>query len=667
MLLVCSLGFLKANGQGLTAEYFIDSNGSHFQGPPVTTRLDSIFNFDFVQTPPKNIPSATNFSARWTGKIRPRFSETYLLMTFSDDGIRVTVNGQVLIDNFTYHSPSWDWNWMYLQANQDYDIKIEYFQGIGDSRFQLWWQSPSQTMEVVSSSQLSPAVTNSPAAATSTGPFTYYVGPNGSDGNSGLTPDAAWATTARVNAQPLNPGDRVLFARDGHFGGALRPMGSGTADAPISLGAYGSGSLPIIDGGGQEEALRLFNQEHWVIDSLDLTGGQQFGIFVSGDASYKVLHGIHLTNLQVHDIYSTPRWDSGLVVISPIGDHLTFDDVLVDTVTAYNTNLWYGIHVGFNLWYGYPTNPPLTTNVVIRNSVAHHVYGDGITAAQSQNVLIEKNVVFETGLAPSGVSYTPNGIWSWQCDNTTVQYNEAYATHSYAWDGGAFDIDWGSTSTTIQYNYAHDAEGYCVAIMGAHNVVTSNSVIRFNICSNNGRKASQVAQQGDIYITTFDGGAIDGIQIYNNTGYWNPAADGGWIKGRNVNATGSQGRFIMNNIVYSTTPTMLDLDNFIGMDRNLYWLAGAGLPVWRYGSVVTQSMNDFRSSTGQDWNGMFADPMLQSVGYSAPGRPTDAFTPTGNSPVIGAGIAWDMGGRDFFGNFVQNSGPINIGANNSSR
>ncbi len=118
-------------------------------------------------------------------------------------------------------------------------------------------------------------------------------------------------------------------------------------------------------------------------------------------------------------------------------------------------------------------------------------YGDGITAAQSQNVLIEKNVVYETGLAPTGISYTPNGIWSWQCDNTTIQYNEGYATHSYAWDGGVFDVDWGSTNTTIQYNYAHDAEGYCVAVMASHHVTTSNSIVRYNICSNNGRKASQ--------------------------------------------------------------------------------------------------------------------------------------------------------------------------------
>ncbi len=163
-----------ANGQGLSAEYFLDNNGSHFQGQPVTTRIDSTLSFDFVQAHPDNIPSATNFSARWTGKIRPRFSETYLFMTLSDDGVRVTINGQVLIDNMSYHSPSWNWNWTYLEANKDYDIQVEYFQGIGDSQLQLWWQSPSQSKEVVPSSQLFPCSDN---GTTGTGPFTYYVRP----------------------------------------------------------------------------------------------------------------------------------------------------------------------------------------------------------------------------------------------------------------------------------------------------------------------------------------------------------------------------------------------------------------------------------------------------------------------------------------------------------
>lgn len=645
-------------GQGLTAEYFSDRNDAHFQGPLLEQRIDPTLNFDFVQTPPGH-SDGNLFSARWTGKIKARFSETYLFMTYSDDGVRLSLNGQPLIDNMTYHPPTWNWNWIYLEAGKTYDIEVLYFQGYGGANLQLWWQSQNQAKELVPASQLTPV----PQSAK--GPTTYYVSQVGNDGSSGLAPDQAWASINRVNAQPLNPGDKVLFARGSRFTGSLQPRGSGTPEAPLSLGAYGSGPLPVIDGAGQEEAVRLFNQQYWNVDSLDITGGRQYGIFVSGDSAYTVLHAIHLSHLQVHDIYSSPRWDSGLVMIASIGDHLTFDDVLVDGVSAYNTNLWYGIHVGFNLWYSFPTNPPLTKNVVIRNSTVHHVFGDGITAAQSQHVLLEKNVVYETGLAPAGISYTPNGIWSWQSDDTTIQYNEGYSTHSYAWDGGVFDVDWGSTNTTIQYNYAHDADGYCVAIMGAHHVTTSNSIVRFNICSNNGRNGSQAPQQGDIFITTFDGGALDGIQIYNNTSYWNPAVDAPWLRGRNVNVTGSQPRFSMNNIVKSTVPTMLDLDAFISMDRDLYWLQGPGQPNWRYGNVVSHNMDEFRTNTGCDWNGQFRDPLFKDTAYGPSFRPSTAFLLNNGSPALGMGYAWDMGGRDFFGSIVPSGGYINAGASNA--
>lgn len=658
-LFACSLAHADNSGDGLTAEYFVDAlPGQHFQGQPAVSRVEPNINFDFITNPVAGLPATTNFSLRLTGKIQPRYSERYLFMTASDDGVRVIVNGQVLFENWNDHPTTWNWNWIDLKADQQYDIEIDYYQGIGYANVSFWWGSPSQRIELVPQSQLYSKKVQTPASGN------YYVSPGGNDSNSGMSPQQAWATVAKVNAQVFQPGDKIYFERGGHYPGSLHPQGSGTAEMPISLGAYGSGALPAIDGGSSEEAVKLFNQQYWNIDSLDITGGRQFGVFVSGDMSNQVLHSIHLTNLTVHDIYGSPRWDCGLIMVAPVGDRLTFDDVLVDGIKAYNTNLWYGIHVGFNLWNSYPTNPPLTKNVVIRNSTVHHVYGDGITVAQSQNVLIEKNLVFETGLAPAGVSYTPNAIWSWQTDNTLIQYNEGYAAHSYAWDGGVFDVDWGSTNTTIQYNYAHDSEGYCVAVMGAHHVTTYNSIVRFNVCANNARKASMV-DQGDVFVTTFDGGSIDGIQIYNNTAYWNPAGDAGWLKARNVYLSGNLPRLFMNNIIYSQTPTMIDADGSISMDRNLYWLATpGGTPIWRLGSVVAQSLYDYRVRTGQDWNAIFADPMMNNPTYSGVGRPATAFTLLLSSPAIRAGAYWSgMSTIDFSGRTPMVPGMPDIGAN----
>lgn len=657
LLLACAVA-AHSQGNGLSAQYFNDSfSGGHLQGTPVLSNIAPSINFDFVNAPVSGLRQTTQFSAKWTGSIQPLYSEKYTFMTYSDDGVRVYLNGNVIIDNWTYHAASWNLNSINLEAGQLYNIEIDYFQGGGAAILQLWWQSPSQAKQIIPQSQLYTAST--PVIGSS-----YYVSPSGNDANSGLSTSQAWQTIARVNQQLFSPGDRILLQCGGRYAGSLQPEGSGVDGNPITISTYGTGAKPIIDGTGQDSAVKLFNQEYWQIDSLDITGSQHYGIFVSGDASYTTLHYFRLTNLNVHDANGPGRWDSGLVMIAPIGDHLTFDDVVVDGVTAHNTNLWYGIHVGFNLNYSYPTNPPRSTNIIIRNSQVHDVYGDGITAAQSQNVLIEKNVAYQTGLAPAGISYTPNAIWSWQCDQTVVQYNEGYSTHSYSsYDGGVFDIDWGSSNTTVQYNYAHNADGYCVAVMGAHNVTTTNSIVRFNICANNGRKAATAALQGDVYITTFAGGSLNGVQIYNNTAYWNPAGDAGWINERNVSLTGSLPRFIQNNILYSATPTLINVDGSIPLNHNLYWNT-AGSSIWRYASIAPTAFASFQQLTGQEAQGLYTDPKLNTPTYSAVGMPVSAFTLAQNSPAIGSGAAWSgMGSVDFFGNTLPVAGTADMGAN----
>src|SRR5947208_12431199 len=86
------------------------------------------------------------------------------------------------------------------------------------------------------------------------GANTYYVSSSGNDLNSGLSPDQSWATSSHVNAQQFNPGDTVLFERGGLYRGTLRPQGSGTSAAPISVGCYGTGNLPVIDAAGSDAA-----------------------------------------------------------------------------------------------------------------------------------------------------------------------------------------------------------------------------------------------------------------------------------------------------------------------------------------------------------------------------------------------------------------------------
>ena len=80
-------------GTGLAATYF---DNLDFTGTTVT-RIDPTVNFDWGAAPAAGI-GADTFSVRWTGQVKPQFSQTYTFYTQSDDGVRLWVNGQLLVE-----------------------------------------------------------------------------------------------------------------------------------------------------------------------------------------------------------------------------------------------------------------------------------------------------------------------------------------------------------------------------------------------------------------------------------------------------------------------------------------------------------------------------------------------------------------------------------------
>src|SRR4051794_15322987 len=121
LLLFCgAIAGAQSTSIGLSGQYYNDATASGpLAGMPYATRTDLTINFDFSKTPaPGNLTQ--NFSVRWSGKVTPLYSEKYLFMTYSEGGVRLTVNGQSLIDNWTNHSGTWDWQWIDLQAGTPY-------------------------------------------------------------------------------------------------------------------------------------------------------------------------------------------------------------------------------------------------------------------------------------------------------------------------------------------------------------------------------------------------------------------------------------------------------------------------------------------------------------------------------------------------------------------
>ncbi|MBA2529709.1 MAG: right-handed parallel beta-helix repeat-containing protein [Euzebyales bacterium] len=467
-----------------------------------------------------------------------------------------------------------------------------------------------------------------------------------------------WNNLARVNATVFGPGDEILLRRGTACIGMLRPPGSGSDAAPIRLGAYGTGPRPVIRAGDRPAAIRLHNQHHWEISSVETTGGDPHGIAIGGDRP-TVLRHFRLTNVSVHDVRGTAASKhSGLidVAVAP-GSAAVIDDVVVDGATAYRTGQWRGIHVGCAGGHQPAGNQG---RIVIRNSTVHDVGGDGITIYACSNGLIDNNVAHDVGLVASDEVGTPNGIWTWACADCTVQRNEGYRTRSPARDGGVYDIDWNSRNTTVQYNYGHDAEGYCVAVFGAWGLTTSNSVVRYNVCENNGRDPSQ-AFQGDIYLATWEGGRLDGVRIHNNTVDWDPAASHPALRNRGTTFSGTRPRVFVNNLIRSRVPEMISSNAALALDHNLYWRTGGEGASWSYGGDRWSSFAAYRAGSGQDRSGRYTSPRLLGTGGVA-----DAFRLREGSPAVGtAATLSGMGSRDYFGHRLPRHGAPDIGAHES--
>ena len=153
------------SGTGLS--YALYDNKT-LSGTPLSTGTDATVNFDWKSGGRAADLPANNFSVRWTGQVRPQYSEEYTFYTRSDDGVRLWVNGEPLINNWTDHAATEDQGKITLQAGQKYDIRLEYYEKGGQAVCQLRWSSASQPKQVVPQPRLYPATVDEPSTATYT-------------------------------------------------------------------------------------------------------------------------------------------------------------------------------------------------------------------------------------------------------------------------------------------------------------------------------------------------------------------------------------------------------------------------------------------------------------------------------------------------------------------
>lgn len=141
---------LSEAGDGLLCDMY---NGMNFENMAAKTKHGKI-DFDWALGSPDPALKVDKTSIRWTGQIVPKYSETYTFSITSDNGRRLWINNQLIIDKWIG-----DWDIEYsgtidLEAGKRYDIKVEYYEEVGGANIRLRWASTSQAKEIISQSQL---------------------------------------------------------------------------------------------------------------------------------------------------------------------------------------------------------------------------------------------------------------------------------------------------------------------------------------------------------------------------------------------------------------------------------------------------------------------------------------------------------------------------------
>ncbi|OGM28311.1 hypothetical protein A2801_02535 [Candidatus Woesebacteria bacterium RIFCSPHIGHO2_01_FULL_41_10] len=141
-----------STGIGLEGAYYDRRDFSDFK----FTQIDFDIDFDWGNGSPHESIKNNTFSIRWTGQVETRNAGTYRFYTVTDDGVRLWVNNQLIIDKWQDQS-SQEWSGTIpLEASKRYDIRMDYYENGGGAMAQLLWRHNSFAKEIIPSSQLYP-------------------------------------------------------------------------------------------------------------------------------------------------------------------------------------------------------------------------------------------------------------------------------------------------------------------------------------------------------------------------------------------------------------------------------------------------------------------------------------------------------------------------------
>jgi hypothetical protein len=489
--------------------------------------------------------------------------------------------------------------------------------------------------------------------------LTYYVNSStGNDSNNGTSASTPWQSLTKVNGKTFMPGDSILFICGGTWTGQLYPKGSGSTTKSITIGKYGTGNLPIISGNGtssNQNIVYLYNQPYWTISNLEITSAPASpstlllrGVYIQAQ-NFGTVRRIKLLNLNIHDVRGDiTNKDCGGIFIEVTGSTSAtkFDSLIIDGCTIKdcdrtgisNTSSWDTRTLTTN------TNWTPSTYLIVRNNWIENTGGNGMIIRVASMPLIERNIFKHCAQTVSG-----NAVFTFNCDDAFVQYNESYLTVYNAGDADAsgFDSDYRCKRSVFQFNYSHDNdEGFMVVTcQGGSDRFNDSTIVRYNISQNDGGAGSTTS--GIVYLS----GTPTNTLIYNNVIYSGPS--------------NSLKRVVFHNS-WSGYP-----DNTSYYNNIFYILKNPSSTAYNFSSS-TNNFFDYNLFYGQhpasepaDAHKLISDPKFVNPGSGSAGIGTvNGYQLQKNSPAINSGTQlFNHSNKDFWGYPVPDlSGLVDRGA-----
>ena len=157
------------SGTGLSAIYF---DNEDFTGTTIK-RIDPQLNFTWVDGVPVPGIAGEWWSAIWLGTIDIPADDTYTFAAMSDDGVRVKIDGQEVLADWSGHSQRRSAGTLPLSAGR-HSIEVRYYNGHFGGSLALMWSSSAMSEEIIPKRVLYP---NGPAPVVGSGSglcATYY-------------------------------------------------------------------------------------------------------------------------------------------------------------------------------------------------------------------------------------------------------------------------------------------------------------------------------------------------------------------------------------------------------------------------------------------------------------------------------------------------------------